>query len=220
LVNTRRVKIQFEVPKAGPSGLESVDLYVTTDEGATWETSPIEPDVTLPSPGEGKREGPIQGFVTLTLPSEGVIYGFYLVVKSRAGLGKPPPRPGDLPQVRIEADTTLPVAELYALAPDPAHSERLILTWKAEDRNLAPNPVSLEWSATPNGPWSFIGDPQLPNTGRYSWQVPAEIPWKVYFRLTVRDAAGNAAIAQTDQPQVIDPIVPKPPIIKGVRAVP
>jgi hypothetical protein len=209
IVNKRQVKLGFSVGRFGPSGLGSVDVYVTTDEGATWEKSPGDPNVTLPVTGEARGLGPVKGSVTVNLPKDAVVYGFCLVVKSRAGLGKPPPRAGDPPQVRIEVDTTMPTAELYAPQPDPTRGDRLILTWKAEDRNLAANPISLEWAAAANGPWTFIGDPQLPNTGRYSWQVPENIPAKVFLRLSVRDTAGNNAIAQTDQPQLIDLTVPE-----------
>jgi hypothetical protein len=195
-----------------------VDVYVTTDEGATWEKSQADPGVSLPVTSEARSQGPVRGTVTVNLPKDGVVYGFYLVVKSRAGLGKEPPRPGEAPQVRIEVDTTLPMAELYSPQPDPVHSDRLILSWKAEDRNLAPNPVSMEWASAPNGPWTFIGDPQLPNTGRYSWQVPDNIPPKVYLRLSVRDTAGNNAVAQTDQPVLID--LQKPELVSAPTVMP
>jgi hypothetical protein len=204
IVNKRQVKLGFSVGRFGPSGLGTVDVYVTTDEGATWEKSLADPAVSLPVTSEAKNLGPVHGSVTVSMPKDAVIYGFYLVVKSRAGLGKDPPRNGDVPQVRVEVDTTLPDATLFLPGADPARRDRLLLTWKAEDRNLAPNPVSMEWSATPNGPWTFIGDPQLPNTGRYSWQVPNNTPAKVFLRLSVRDVAGNTAVAQTEQPVLID----------------
>jgi hypothetical protein len=179
-------------------------VYVTTDEGATWEKSQADPNVTLPVTPEMRGSQPVRGNVTVNLAKDGVIYGFYLVVKSRAGLGKEPPRPGDPPQVRIELDTMQPEAELYAPQPDPGHPDCLALTWKATDRNLAANPVSLEWSARPEGPWTFIGEAQLANTGRYLWHVQENTPAKVYLRLSVRDSAGNTAVAQTSQPVPID----------------
>src|SRR5206468_25507 len=122
---------------------------------------------------------------------------------SRAGLGKPAPHPGDVPHVRLECDTTQPAAELYAPQPDSGRPGSLVLSWKAEDRNLSANPVTLEWSSNGTA-WEFIGEPQLPNTGRYTWQVPPKIPPKVYLKLTVRDTAGNVAVAQTHEAQLID----------------
>src|SRR5262249_6549095 len=54
IVNKRQVKLEFEVAKFGPSGLGSVDVYVTEDEGGTWEKTPGTPDVTLPVAGDIK----------------------------------------------------------------------------------------------------------------------------------------------------------------------
>jgi hypothetical protein len=207
-INKRQVKLGFNVNKIGPSGLGGVDVYITTDEGATWEKSTADPNVSLPISPD-MRGAPIRGTVTVTLAKEAVVYGFYLVIKSKAGRGKPPPRPGDMPQVRIEMDTTAPVATLRAPQPAPGRQDSLILTWDAEDRNLAQNPISLEWAKTANGPWEFIGDAQLPNTGKYTWVMREGVPSMVYLRLTVRDIAGNVAEAKTDQPVLIDLVDPE-----------
>jgi hypothetical protein len=214
IVNKKQVKLDFEVTEYGPSGLGSVDVFVTTDEGATWELTKPEPGSVLPVSGEVRGSAPLVGSVAVMLPRDGVIYGFYLVVKSRAGIGQEPPRSGDTPQLRLELDTTPPKAEMYAPQPEPGRSDALNLTWWAEDRNMATNPVTLEWSAQREGPWEFIGQPQLPNTGKFTWQVPAKIPPKVFLRLTARDTAGNTAIAQTPEPVVIDLSRPKVGAIK------
>jgi hypothetical protein len=211
IVNKHQVKLGFNVGKFGPSGLGTVDVYVSTDEGATWEKAPGDPSVSLPVSPMGTAS--VKGTVTVSLPKEGVRYGFYLVIKSRAGLGKDPPRPGDAPHVRIEADMTPPDAELFAPQPAPGEPNRLILRWKAQDRNPTDNPISLEWAAQPSGPWTFIGDSQLPNNGSYTWAVTEQVPHKVYLKLSVRDAAGNIAVAQTDKPVLID--LYKPELVDG-----
>jgi hypothetical protein len=216
IVNTKQTKLGFEVARFGPSGLSTVDVYVSEDEGATWTKAPGDPLPSLPLSPEVNNQSPVKGTVTVQLPSEGKVYGFYLVVKSRAGLGKPPPAPGAAPHVRLECDTTQPSAELYQPEADPARGASLVLKWKAEDRNLAQNPISIEWSAGANGPWEFIGDAQLPNTGRFTWQVRPNIPPKVYLRLTVRDTAGNVAIAATPEPVLIDLTVPE---VGGVQVI-
>jgi len=209
IINKREAKLDFGVSRFGPSGLGSVEVWLTTDEGTTWEKMPGDPAASLPVSPEVQSLGPVRGTVTVHLPREGVIYGVHLVVKSRAGLSKPPPRSGDAPQVRIEVDTTQPAAELYAPQADPSRSDSLTLIWKADDRNLDTNPISLEWARGATGPWEFIGDPQLPNTGRYTWKVPPNIPPKVFLKLTVRDKAGNVAVAQTGDAVVIDMSVPE-----------
>ena len=215
IVNKRQIKLGFEVPRVGPSGLGRSRCMLPPTTGRPGTSRSADPAVTLPTTPEIRGVGPQGGTVTVGLPKDGTIYGFYLVVKSRAGLGKPGPRSGDAPQVRIEVDTTQPIAKLFQPQPDGARRDALLLTWEAEDRNLASNPVSLEWS--PNGKeWFFIGEPQLPNTGRYTWQVPANTPPKVHLKLSVRDTAGNIAVAQTSDPVLIDLTEPE---VTGVKIV-
>jgi hypothetical protein len=93
---------------------------------------------------------------------------------------------------------------------------RLELRWTASDRNLLDKPISLAWSARPEGPWRTIAD-KLANTGSYRWTVPGAVPAKVYLKLTVRDAAGNVSEAKSDLPVLIDLAVPGDVTIKGVR---
>ncbi len=219
LVNKGQVKIDFEVPNAGRSGLGSVDVYTTTDEGKTWDKVPADRNVTLPINARSHSQGPVSGSVTVTLPADGKVYGFYLVVKNGAGLGNAPPKPGEAPQVRIERDTRQPEVELYAIKPVPGQPSAVLLTWKASDRNLASSPVSLEWATQRQGPWTAIGDAHLPNTGRYTWRTSPELPARVYLRLSVRDRAGNVAVAQTPQAVVIDMQPPATPVIKAIKAV-
>ena len=196
--------------KFGPSGLGGVDVYVTTDDGATWQKTPTDAGGAF-LPAADPHGGAIRGSVTVSLLNEGVTYGYYLVVKSKAGLGKPAPHAGDPPQVRVELDVTPPEAKLYRPQADPTRRDTLVLVWEAADKNLAANPVTLEWSAQP-GPdaqWNLIGPGELPNTGRYGWQPTPDVPPNVYLRLTVRDTAGNKAVAQTADPQLIDLSVPE-----------
>jgi hypothetical protein len=167
-----------------------------------------EQNLSLPTaPSDPKTGQSMRRSLTVDLSEEG-IYGFYLLVKSGAGLCKPPPVANDPPQFRLEVDTTPPEAELYRPDPDPVQKDSLIIAWKANDRNLTQTPITIQWAERPAGPWESIGPAELPNTGRFSWQVPANIPPRVYLRLTVRDQAGNVAVAETPQPVLVDLAVP------------
>jgi hypothetical protein len=198
--NQREARLRFEVAKLGPSGLGGVDVYLTTDDGRTWQRAPLKPPATLPLAGRAR----LRGTVVVPLEREGVVHGFYVVAHSGAGLGKGGPRPGDVPQIRVEVDTTPPQAKLFQPRPDPARRERLLLTWEASDKNLTADPASLEWAARPEGPWAQIGVAQLPHTGSYSWDVPPGVPPEVYVRLSVRDAAGNVTVTRTEVPVPTD----------------
>jgi hypothetical protein len=224
-ISKRQVKLEFDVARVGPSGLGGVEVYMTTDEGLTWTSAPVEGNALLPMNPDGRGSGPLHGAVAVNLPQEGLRYGFCLVVKSRAGLGKPPPQKGEPPQVRLELDATAPRAALYRPQPDPNRPNTLILSWMAMDRNLTPNPVTLEWAERREGPWLPISPEALPNnlptpaggsaeqpqgpTGTFPWQLPDKMPSRVYLRLKVRDLAGNESVAQTPEPVLIDLTVPE-----------
>jgi hypothetical protein len=207
LVNKTDVKLDIDVTNLGPSGFGTVDVYLTTDEGANWAPLPLDPGA-IQSP-EMRGPGQVRGCVTVHVPEDGKVFGYYLVVKSKAGLGKRKPQSGDVPHIRLERDLICPNVKLNKPQADPARRDTLIMTWVAEDKNLTDKPVSLQWAPQPEGPWEFIGPSELPNTGRYAWQVPPTAPPSVFLKLTVRDGAGNVSVAQTDKPELIDLSVPE-----------
>jgi hypothetical protein len=214
IVKERQVKLDFEVAKFGPSGLGGgADVYVTVNEGASWTRLPNELPVSLPPTTDLRGATPVRGSVSVQLPAETTIYGFIVAVKSKAGLARQAPKPGEPPQVRIELDASPPKAELIRPVPDQNQRDTLILAWNAVDRNLPANPITLEWAEHKEGPWRIIGEGPLPNNGQYPWHLPEGIPSRVFLKLTVRDTAGNAAEAKTDKPELIDLSVPETSII-------
>jgi hypothetical protein len=204
MVKKRQVTIDYEVTKFGPSGIKSVELYVTRDDGRNWQRCDGEDSVSATPPVEAHgAAASLKRALTVELQSDG-LYGFYLVVKSGAGLGKPPPQSGEPPQMRIEVDTTAPKADLFEPRPHPTRRDCLILSWTATDNKFGPTPITLQWAERPDGEWRTIGSGELPNTGEYVWQVPANIPPHVYLKLLARDLAGNESVAQTPQPILVD----------------
>jgi hypothetical protein len=187
-VKDRQVSIDYQVDKIGPSGLGKVTLWMTQDDGRTWRYLADNPNLKSP--------------ITADLPGEGV-YGFRIVVESKAGLGKRGPVSGDPPEMRVEVDLTPPVAQLYAPEPDPHQRNALTITWNATDKNLTSTPVSLWWAERKDGEWHEIALNQ-PNSGRYPWLLPPDLPFRVFMRLTVRDSAGNVSIAETSEPVLVD----------------
>jgi hypothetical protein len=205
MVKRRQITIDYEVTKYGPSGVKSVELYVTRDDGRNWLRCDGEDNINAPAPVESRgAPGSLKRSLTVELQADGP-YGFYLIVKSGAGLGKPPPQNGiDVPQIRIEVDTTAPKADLFEPRPHPTRRDSLVLSWTASDNKLGPTPITLQWAERPDGDWQPIGGGELPNTGEYVWQVPSNVPPHVYLRLLVRDMAGNESVAQTAQPVLVD----------------
>jgi hypothetical protein len=203
LSNSTELSLDYDVTKVGPSGLGKVELFVTTDDGRTWQ-KPVE-DADLKSP------------ITVTLPGEGV-YGFWLVLTSKAGLAKRSPQEGDLPQMRIEVDTTLPEARLYAPEADVAKPNTIFISWEALDKNLPANPVNLYWAQEAAGPWQAIAEGQ-PASGKYGWNLPTGLPYQVYLKMSARDSAGNESLAATPRPITIDLTAPEG-AIKGLTVKP
>ena len=101
---------------------------------------------------------------------------------------------GDAPDLRVDVDVTPPVLKLYEPVPDPTQKGTVVVRWHAADRNLATDPITLEWSESADGPWVPVaagesagpggGEPKrIANTGSYAWKVPAGMPAsKVYLK--------------------------------------
>jgi hypothetical protein len=223
VVPSLRFDLSYQVDQRGPSGISRVDLWVTRDDGRTWvwwsQHAGNDPTirVNLGIPSNTQPEG---------------AYGFRLVPVSGAGLSDATPAPGDAPDVRVVVDVTAPAVRIFPPTSDPADPSALVLQWEASDRNFGDEPITLEWSDTPAGPWRPVagaGDGpvvqvgaastarKVANAGRYAWRVPPGLPPRVYLKVTARDAAGNATEQVTREPLLIDLTKPRARII-GVGA--
>lgn len=204
LSSSPRIEVNYSVKGAGPAGVGKVELWYTQDDGKSWKLYGEDADKTAP--------------FEVVLPSEGR-FGLQVIVTSLAGLGQRPPRPNDPPQLVIEVDSTAPTAELYQPVPDTQNGkDRLWLSWSASDNHLPPDPVSLYYAVEPNGELFPIAT-NLPAEGRYSWQVPKEIPYQVYLVLVAEDLAHNVSKAVSSKPTVVDLSQPEAEVI-GVVALP
>ncbi len=209
MVNQRLVQVDYELGRVGPSGVGSVEVWTTLDEGETWTLATTETMAQSGMELTANPAVPTRNKIPLSIQREGVPQGFILVAKSRAGLGRPAPQRGESPQIRLECDTTAPEATLFSPVPDPDQRDHLLLSWKASDRNLVGNPITIEWSDGSAGPWHKIGPGEIPNSGRLSWLVPPGTPPMVHLRLSVKDQAGNKGVAQTQQPILVDLSIPE-----------
>src|SRR5262249_34046683 len=97
-VNNPEVTVDYELNRVGPSGIGSVELWWTQDNGESWKLYAYD-DKIVGATENGRHQR------TVELPGEGV-YGLTLVVKSKAGLGRSAPHSGDVPEMLLEVDTT------------------------------------------------------------------------------------------------------------------
>ncbi len=189
VVDSRKFQIGYNLEGVGPSGVSSVDLYITDDNGATWYHYGTDDDNVSP--------------IFVEVPSEGM-YGFALGVRSGAGLSSDPPQNGDAPSIVVVVDQTAPVLELLPVQQGLGKNvNKLLISWKCGDANLPEKPISLFYSATGQAPWLPISGP-IENSGSHVWNIAAGVPVKFFLRVEARDLAGHVQTLDSPQPIVID----------------
>ncbi|GBD35216.1 hypothetical protein HRbin36_00322 [bacterium HR36] len=193
IVNSSEVSLAYSLEDVGPSGIASVELWMTRD-GKTWAKLGEDEDKISP--------------IVARLPGEG-LYGLSLAVRNGVGNGQPPPRPGDSPQLWLEVDLTPPRVQILSCEPTRGGENGILtITWSASDKNLAPQPISLYYASRLEGPWTNIAT-ALENTGRYVWRIPNGTPYQFYVRVEAVDRAGNVGTAETPKPVIVDLSVPR-----------
>jgi hypothetical protein len=188
-VNATSFEIGYVLDDVGPSGVSSVDLYLTEDLGKRWYYYGVDQDERSP--------------FSVTVPQDGT-YGFAIRVRSGVGLALHPPQPHDRPELLVIVDrmppqaTLLPPRQGQGTAPN-----QMLIEWTLSDEALAEQPVALYFAPRKEGPWQPITGWQA-HTGHYLWTFGPDIPKEVYVRLDARDAAGNIARAETGEPMLVD----------------
>lgn len=190
LVNHSRVSLEYQLDQVGASGVGRIDVYLTRDNGQSWQK--VGEDTDKKSP------------VEITLPGDGN-YGISLAVTNGRGFGGGAPQAGDSPDWWIEVDSIKPTAEITSIRPGSGGEDgaAFFISWTAKDKNLASEPIDLYASATREGPWRPIAK-GLRNDGQYRWVPGLEAGAQAYLRLVVHDQAGNTAMSETVQPVPLD----------------
>ena len=209
-----RFDLQYQIDN-GPSGVSRIDLYVTRDDGRTW----------IRWSHHDGRETPLKVALDTRFnqQTEGD-YGFRLVPVSGAGLSDGAPAAGSTPEMRVHVDVTPPMIKVFQPTADANQRNTLVLNWEATDRNFGRDPIAIEYSENPTGPWKSVTTPdlvtpvaggqpalqRLPNTGNYAWQLPTTLAThKVYLKFTAWDAAGNRSEVVTPSPVMVDLTKPR-----------
>jgi hypothetical protein len=192
MVGSPTFELEYEIDQVGPSGVAKVELWGTLDGGRSWKLYGRDVDNLSPLQVKVDREG---------------IYGFRIVVQSGSGMGGQPPVSGDLADVWIGVDLANPRGRITAAEVNDDGSE-LVVTWDVSDDALDVRPVTLEFAATADGPWTPIAS-GLENSGSYTWQVESRVPPVVQLRMQVRDEAGNIGEFDWPKPVVLDRTKPE-----------
>ena len=183
VVNSKRIKLHFEIKDAGPAGIAGVELWYM-HENREWK----KPDAPL------QKQGPF----VLEVDGEG-LYGFKLIARNSQGRGDAPPLAGDMPQVWVLVDLTKPAVRINTarLLLD-AEGGKLELSWIATDRNLAGRPVSVLYAEQASGPWQPLVA-NLESSGMLLKKLPASMPKRFLVRVEAIDIAGNLGADQTHE---------------------
>ncbi|HEX6986395.1 MAG TPA: hypothetical protein VF170_13515, partial [Planctomycetaceae bacterium] len=186
LVNTRAFNLGYQVDEVGPSGVGSVEFFITEDGGRKWYRYGSDADLKSP--------------FRIDVPGEGA-YGFQVRVRSGVGLAADPPKPGESPAVTVVVDQTPPVATLQPPTQGPGQQSPVVqIRWSVQDANpLQAKAIDLEYGQSADGPWTPIAT-GLDDKGGYDWAVTSVPAAQLFLRLTARDAAGNAGYAVTAEP--------------------
>jgi hypothetical protein len=205
MVSQPHVSMEYKIEDEGKSGVGKVEVWITEDNGKSWDILCDDPDKKSP--------------VTFNLPHEGV-FGICMSVSNGRGFGGNPPKAGDAPDFLVELDMTKPHAELRTVKMGPADENACIdISWQAEDKNLGSSPIDLYYSASSQGPWTPIAK-GLSNSGKHRWYLPQELSRQTYVRLVVTDMAGNCSRCETSEPVMLDDQSRPHAIINGIVAAP
>lgn len=188
LVNSHIFDVDYQVEDVGPSGVSAVELFVTENGGQQWFRYGSDADLRSPFQVNAQSEGN---------------FGFAVRIRNGLGFAEAPPQPGQAPEIIVMVDESPPVVELAQPSLRADGFGTLDLAWRVTDLHPSETPVRLEYSSTPNGPWTPVFDWQ-PDQGGYQWAIRPGTPASLYFRLLARDAAGNVGMAQNPQAVIVD----------------
>ena len=208
-VDTTDFVLNYRFESIGSSGIQSLLIFVSENNGKTWQihsSIPFQLDPSSP-----KTE-------TLALPvhvKQSGNYGFIIIPVSGSGISEEHPSSGDSAQISVDVDNISPKATLHPIQiGDDDQGKHLLIRWKVSDWKLTSTPISLAWSESIDGPWSPIAK-EIENSQSYRWRSMPHTSNKVFLRLKAQDTAGN--ITQVVTKAAVD--LQKPRIsILGVSA--
>ncbi len=170
----------FQIPfQAGAdrNRLRQLQLFVSTDQGRSWQASAIASPSHQSFRFTADRDG-LYWFTVQTLDLEGRYY--------------PPSLEGARPSLKVFVDTHPPVVTLRAL---PPRGREIGVAWDIADDSFdpaVPGAVRLEYRLAGGLDWKLI--PVYPHATQYSWDPGTD--GQVQVRLRARDRAENWGEAQ------------------------
>lgn len=187
-VNSLSFELEYDIGLVEPQAVQQVAIWGTRDDGRSWVQLGVDDDRRSPCAVNVDREG---------------MYGFAIVVNAGAA-SNPPPKAGDVPEIRVGVDLQKPQVRLTTAEPDSSGRPCAVkISWQATDEHLGPQAVSLAYAASPQGPWLPLAL-GISNDGGRTCEFDPAGPNAVYLRIEVRDEAGNLGAYSTTMPLPVD----------------
>lgn len=202
-VNTNQLTIKSKLMHVTRSGVKAVHLFVKdVSAGPTGEwrfAKKQECNIAYEDAGP-------QVEIPFVAPQDGR-YGFIVIPESGVGKREPDPRPNSPAQQLVEVDTVKPTVKIrnVLVSPGGAIGPRVEVEWDADDRNMMPDPIVLEYrdATKPGGAWASIAE-KVPNSRRYVWEVADKSLYKFVVRIRAVDKASNTGEHVYEKEVIID----------------
>lgn len=202
--DSRQFSLDYEIEAIGGRGVEAIELYGTTDGGQSWKRWGDDPDRVSPFDIETNGEG---------------IFGFQIVVVAANGLASARPLPGDVPDIVVVVDETLPEVSISgARYGESDRAGSLVIQYRCSDTYLVSRPITIAFSDSPDGPWTTIAA-GLRNLGDYVWPADPQLPRQIYLRIDATDQAGNVGGFVLEEPIDTRGLAPRARI-RAFRSIP
>jgi hypothetical protein len=175
--------IPFRLEKPNPRAPEptAVELYVSTDFGATWQRH--------------SRIEPSKGNFLFRAAADGE---HWFIIRTLDASGGARPEKLERPGLQVLIDTTPPRLELEAARGEMG---QIVARWRAVDLNLKPDTLSIQYRTSATQSWQTVAlDRQARGTGpvwtgEVSWWPPRDAG-RIEIRAEVGDSASNTAVSQ------------------------
>ena len=185
----RDLQVRTKLTHVTRSGISKVHLYVkdlSAGSNGEWK---LEKTQTCDIKFEATDTSVEIAYVA---PKDGR-YGFIVIPESGVGRREAEPRASAPPQHLVEVDTVKPNVKIRTVTVSPGGTigPRVEIEWDADDRNLMPDPIVLEYASTKDAiTWTSIAE-KIPNSRRYVWEVSDKTMFKLYVRARATDKATN-----------------------------
>lgn len=183
---SKRVLIRRELDDGKGSGIERVDLYVTTDKGQSWQ-----------------KAGSFKGDEAIIYKAESGEVGLHLVAVDFAGNSSPEPTAKTVHRLVVGDDKPIVELTVDELASTMRAGQGVTIRWRGAGHDLAPKPVVVQYTTDGGINWmNLLKAAEI--SGSYQWTLPQVTSSHCAIRLALVDRQGRLTIERTPGEFTID----------------